>query len=179
MEKRVMEFAIGNKPSLKELAWHLLRNLQTSNDKIKQTINTYPVWKYMIDEYHNSRFGIKHQIISFMSAFLFSGDKEFVAKFILPENDDENLEHVSRLKIAEISFLGCWHLHTWSQRLQVWFWKLHILITSNREFIILSRTCQELLSAHTERKLQRKANGEPSSQTSSKQLRVAHNSLRI
>jgi hypothetical protein len=42
-----------------------------------------------------------------MSAFLFSGDKEFVAKFILPENDDENLEHVSRLKIAEISFLGC------------------------------------------------------------------------
>ena len=61
----------------------------------------------MIDEYHNSRFGIKHQIISFMSAFLFSGDKEFVVKFILPENDDENLEHVSRLKIAEISFLGC------------------------------------------------------------------------
>ena len=54
-----MEFTSGVKVALKELAWHLLSNLQSSDQDIVAMINNYRVWTHMMEQYHTSRFTVK------------------------------------------------------------------------------------------------------------------------
>lgn len=54
-----MMLTTESRVALRELAWHLLSNLQSSDQRIIGTINNFNVWNHMIEQYHVQKFSIK------------------------------------------------------------------------------------------------------------------------
>lgn len=112
-----MMLTTESRVALRELAWHLLSNLQSSDQRIIGTINNFNVWNHMIEQYHVQKFSIKGWIIQFISRFLFAAEKNDVLSLIRPARHEENLEHV-KIVCSLFTQLDHGYLHPGITRLQ-------------------------------------------------------------
>ena len=106
-----MIHASGKNYGMKQLAWHLLSNLQSSGDYLRSKFNNDAVWKVTLREYHNSTAKTKKNIVHFIATYMFCSSSNQIRQLLYPldseigtENDktDVRIDILTILQIMDV-----------------------------------------------------------------------------
>lgn len=87
-----MKHASGNNYKMKQLAWHLLSNLQSSGDYFRKKFKNEDLWKVTLDEYHRTTATVKKNILNFINAFMFCADNKDIRDLFYPSKEQIGTE---------------------------------------------------------------------------------------